>query len=113
MFDTLTNIWPDLTNGGFEFLAGVMNWINVRRLYKDKEVRGYSPWVFGFFTSWGLWNLFYYPHLGQWISFAGGISIMLSNMSWLSLAIYYHYKRLQMYEGISHHFNNLKEAKDV
>ena len=84
---------PDLINGLFEFTAGIMNWINVRRLYRDKEVKGYSPWVFGFFTSWGVWNLYYYPYLGQWWSFAGGISIMGSNMSWLTLAIYYHYRR--------------------
>lgn len=84
---------PDLINGSFEFLAGIMNWINVYRIYKDKQVKGYSTWVFGFFASWGIWNLYYYPHLDQWISFYGGISITLSNMAWIACAIYYGVKK--------------------
>jgi hypothetical protein len=84
---------PDMINGSFEFLAGIMNLINVRRLYIDKEIKGYSPWVFGFFTAWGVWNLYYYPFLEQWVSFFGGVVIMISNTAWLSLAIYYHFKR--------------------
>jgi len=84
---------PDLINGSFEFLAGMVNWINVRRIYKDKQVKGYSPWAFGFFTAWGIWNLYYYPYLGQMFSFFGGLFIMLSNTAWLTLAIYYHYNK--------------------
>jgi hypothetical protein len=34
-----------MINAAFEFGAGLMNIINIRRLYKDKEVKGYSKWV--------------------------------------------------------------------
>jgi hypothetical protein len=84
---------PDIINGSFEFIAGVLSWINVHRLYVDKEVKGVSPWVFGFFTSWGFWNLYYYHHLAQPFSWWGGMSITLSNCAWMYLAIYYHFKR--------------------
>lgn len=79
----------DLINGAFEFTAGLMTWLNVRQIIKDKKVRGYNLKVFMFFTLWGYWNLYYYPSLNQWWSFYGGISIMLANTIWLMLAIYY------------------------
>lgn len=82
-------MWQDFCNGGFEFFAGILNWINVYRVYKDKEVKGYSIGVASFFAAWGFWNLYYYPFLNQWISFVGGMSISLSNLAWISLAIYY------------------------
>lgn len=82
-------MWQDFCNGGFEFLAGIFNWINVRRVYRDKEVKGYSVPVAGFFALWGFWNLYYYPHLNQWVSFFGGLSISLSNLVWIAFAIYY------------------------
>jgi hypothetical protein len=40
-----------------------------------------------FFTSWGVWNLYYYPSLGQWLSFAAGIALCLGNIAWVSQAI--------------------------
>jgi hypothetical protein len=80
---------PDVINALFEFGAGLMCLINIRRLHIDKEVRGYSKWVFAFFTTWGMWNLYYYPHLGQWWSFWGGLSICSTNFIWLGMAIYY------------------------
>jgi len=46
-----------------------------------------------FFTSWGMWNLFYYPHLGQWYSFAGGVFIVSVNTFWLGQIIYYRRNR--------------------
>lgn len=82
-------MWADVVNGGFEFLAGFVNLLNVWRLYKDKMVKGYNAWAFVFFTSWGFWNLYYYPSLNQWFSFWGGICICTSNMLWLALAYRY------------------------
>lgn len=79
----------DIINGSFEFIAGLMTWLNVSQIIKDKKVRGYNLKVFMFFTLWGYWNLYYYPSLGQWWSFYGGISIMLANTIWLALAIHY------------------------
>jgi len=63
---------PDLINGLFEFAGAFALALNVRQLWRDKEVKGVHPIPTAFFAAWGLWNLFYYPHLGQYWSLAGG-----------------------------------------
>lgn len=79
---------PDLINGAFEALGGLMQVQNCRRIWRDRVVRGVDWRVFIFFTSWGYWNLFYYPDLHQWLSFAGGIVIVLGNTVWVASAMY-------------------------
>jgi hypothetical protein len=59
---------------------------------KDKQVKGYSLWTPIFFTSWGAWNLFYYPHLGQTLSFAAGILVLCVNAVYLGLLIHYNWE---------------------
>jgi hypothetical protein len=73
---------PDVVNGLFEFGGSLMLWRNVYQLYKDKMVRGVHWGPTAFFMSWGFWNLYFYPHLDQIWSFAGGISIVLANTVW-------------------------------
>lgn len=81
--------WPDIVNGCYEFLGAPFIFLSVIKLYRDKEVKGIS-WIHaGFFTTWGYWNLFYYPHLDQWFSFAGGIAIVVVNTLWFYLLIHY------------------------
>jgi hypothetical protein len=84
----------DLTNGIFELIGAVMLAFNVRKLYKDKMIRGVHWGPTGFFSAWGLWNIFYYPHLGQWFSFAGGVALVIFNIIWCGQMIYY-----SKYEG--------------
>jgi hypothetical protein len=80
---------PDLVNGVFEIVGSLAIWGNVRALYLDKMVRGSRWYMMVFFTSWGYWNMFYYPHLNQWLSFAGGCSLAIANTVWTALAAYY------------------------
>jgi len=80
---------PDITNALFELAGGYFTWINAWVLFKDKEIKGiYLPAWF-FFTAWGVWNLFYYPALGQWYSFYAGIALVSGNVMWVSLAFKY------------------------
>jgi len=79
----------DLINGFFELFSALLIFINVKKLYKDKQVRGVSWQVFIFFTLWGYWNLYYYPTLDQWLSFTGGVVITIANTAWIWLAIKY------------------------
>ena len=79
----------DLINGLYESGGGLMNCLNVLALYRDKKVSGVRILPQAFFTSWGVWNLYYYPHLNQWVSFTGGLLIVVANMAWVGLAIYY------------------------
>lgn len=78
---------PDIVNGLFEAGGGIAIWLgNVRSILRDKQLRGASHWATWLFTAWGFYNLFYYPHLGQWASFLGGCVIVTGNIAWISLA---------------------------
>ena len=80
---------PDHINGLFELVGGIFIWLNVRRIYIDKTLKGVSALPTIFFTSWGFWNLYYYPHLEQWFSFLGGVFIVIANCVWLYFVAYY------------------------
>jgi len=80
----------DIINGLFEFSGSLFLLTNVRRMSIDKKLKGVHWLPTAFFTSWGLWNLFYYPHLNQWCSFVGGLCIVMVNSIWLCQIIYYH-----------------------
>ena len=80
---------PDIINGIFEFLGGIFLMENVNCIIKDKALKGVSWKPTVFFTLWGIWNLYYYPHLDQWFSFAGGLFIVIINTMWLGLIFYY------------------------
>lgn len=82
-------ITPDLINGLYESVGGLLLAKNCYHLYKDKKVRGVSVFTTGFFASWGYWNLYYYPHLNQWLSFVGGLLIVFFNTLWVLMALYY------------------------
>lgn len=78
---------PDLVNGIFEAVGGSFVCMNAWKLWKDRVVRGvYWPATL-VFTAWGLFNLYYYPHLGQWLSFTGGLVIVAGNAVWVTMAI--------------------------
>lgn len=84
---------PDIINAGFEFGAGFAVLHHCFTLYEHKQARGVSPLAVLFFTLWGVWNLFYYPHLGQFWSFAGGIFITLANTAYVCMLWVYDDRR--------------------
>ena len=79
----------DLINGAFELLGGFFILNHCRVVVKDKCVAGVSVISTIFFTGWGVWNLYYYPSLGQWASFVGGLFIVAANMVWIGLMLKY------------------------
>lgn len=80
---------PDIFNSLLELLGGIFQFRNCWVLYKAKQVMGVDWKVIAFFAVWGIWNLFYYPHLGQWYSFIGGILVAIANIIWVVMAIIY------------------------
>jgi hypothetical protein len=82
-------MWADLTNASFELVGAFLCWVNVGVLWKQKQVRGVDWRVWIFFATWGWWNLFYYPSLGQWASAAAGVVMVLANTAWVVLAMRY------------------------
>ena len=79
----------DFTNGAFELFGAYLTWMNVVKLYKDKKIRGVYWKIWIFYSCWGLWNLYYYPSLEQWVSFWAGIVMVIGNIVWVILAIKY------------------------
>ena len=79
----------DVTNGCFELLGGAFILFSVFKLINDKKVRGVSWIHVSYFTLWGYWNLYYYPHLGQWWSLIGSIGVVVTNTLWVVLLVYY------------------------
>lgn len=79
----------DLTNGTFEALGALVILLSVRRVLKDKAVAGISVPHVVFFNAWGFWNLYYYPSLDQWFSFAAGVALVAANTLWVGLLIKY------------------------
>ena len=82
-------LWNDVINGAFEFSGGLSTLLNIKVIRRDKKVQGVHWSTYAFFTTWGIWNLFYYPSLDQWFSFLGGVLIVLGNLIWLGHALYY------------------------
>ena len=82
-------MWQDAVSGAFSTLSGFMLWNNVRMLYKHKKVKGMSILTVCFFTTWGFWNLYYFPFLKQWWTFAGGFVILSANVVWVYLSLRY------------------------
>lgn len=81
--------WQDFLNGSFELAGGLFILLSIFKLRREKRVRGVSYVHVGYFTAWGYWNIYYYPYLDQWMSFIGGLSIVLINTVWLGQIIYY------------------------
>ena len=85
--DTGDKMTPDIVNGLFELLGAYFTWMNAYRLWKDREIKGVYWPATAFFAAWGMWNLFYYPALGQWCSFCGGAVLVIGNMWWVVMAL--------------------------
>ena len=83
----------DIANGGFEFVGAYFTWRSAYQLYRDQEIKGvYWPMV-AFFTTWGLWNLWYYPNLHQWASAVGALLLVCGNGAWVIQAVALKYGR--------------------
>ena len=83
---------PDMINGLFEAVGGALIFNHCRAVLRDRAVAGVSIFSTAVFTLWGFWNLFYYPHLDQWFSFAGGLVIVVANSLWVYLLLQYRSK---------------------
>ena len=84
---------PDLINGGFEALASLFILNHARVLWKTREPHGVSLLSTVFFTVWGAWNVWFYPHLGQIFSFYAGITVMIANLFWIASIVHLRWKR--------------------
>lgn len=80
---------PDLINGTFEAGGGIFLLLDVYRMWKDRCLSGVHWLPKLWFMAWGYYNVFYYPHLHQTLSFLGGLVIVTVNTVWLALYLKY------------------------
>jgi len=79
----------DLINAMFEFGGFLALIPSIRAIMRDKRVHGFSILTPLFFTSWGYWNIVYYPHLEQLWSAVAAVLLALANSVYLFLVYKY------------------------
>jgi hypothetical protein len=79
----------DAINAVFEGGGAIFLCLNVRRLLKDKSVKGVSLLTTSWWTAWGFWNVYFYSAVNTPASFYAGIAVVLVNAVWLGLAVHY------------------------
>jgi acyl-coenzyme A synthetase/AMP-(fatty) acid ligase len=79
----------DFINASFELCGGFFLLPSILSAWRAKKIVGYHWTTALFFWSWGLWNLVYYPHLGQWTSTVAGLGVTSAATVWLYLVIRY------------------------
>jgi len=79
----------DLINGIFELGGAFFLMINVKMIRQDKILKGvhWAPTIW--FGLWGIFNIFYYSHLDQFLSWIGGLAIVVVNIVWIGHIFYY------------------------
>lgn len=83
----------DLVNALFECGGAGFCLLSILRLRRDREVRGVSWLHAGFFVGWGWWNVWFYPSVGLWYSWAGGLLLAATNTTWLGQLIWHEFRR--------------------
>jgi hypothetical protein len=79
----------DLANGLFELIGASLICLSIRQILRDRATRGLHWGPLAFFNAWGWWNCYFYPSLGQWWSFAGGVAMVTVNSVYLVLVVRY------------------------
>lgn len=73
----------DLVNAAFELGGTFMMLPTLIHAWRLREVRGVHLSTPLFFWIWGVWNIAYYPALGQSWSFAAGCLLTFTNTLWI------------------------------
>lgn len=82
-----------MVTAAFEFCGALVNTMNIRAIWKAREVKGVHWATTAFYFLWGAWNLVFYPGGGFVWSFIGGIAIMTTNFVWLALVFWFWWER--------------------
>lgn len=89
----------DTLNALFELFGALFVVLSIRKVYKDKVVRGISWLHCSFFAAWGYWNLYYYMAMNSPLSWWAGILLALTNTVYVVMLIYYT-KRENPFKGV-------------
>lgn len=78
---------PDIINGAFELFGCAAISFAIASVWRARSWHGTSIVPNFFFTAWGFWNLYFYPHVGQFWSTVGagltaGANVVLLWLMW-------------------------------
>lgn len=73
----------DLVNAAFELGGTFLMLPTLIRAWRLGVVQGVHLATPLFFWSWGVWNILYYPSLGQTWSFIAGVLLCITNTFWI------------------------------
>ncbi len=85
----------DLINSAFELAGSLFLGFNILAIRRDKVLKGASWLPIVVYCLWGYWNLVYYSSLDQWLSFAAGLGVAITNTVYIGHIFYY--KRMRRY----------------
>lgn len=84
---------PDIINGVFEVCGSVATWMTFAAILKDKGYAGTRIPMVLFFASWGLWNLYFYSHLLQWVSLYASLLLSSGNCAVVGAMLWFGRKK--------------------
>jgi hypothetical protein len=87
--------YVDTINALFEGGGAIFLCLNVRRLLRDKSVKGVSLVTTAWWAAWGFWNVHFYAATTNPLSMWAGVAVVLVNAVWLGLALWYAHKERQ------------------
>ena len=79
----------DLVNSFFKYGSGFFIIPTIIELYKTQNAEGVSWIHVGFFSIWGVWNLYYFWNLNQKLSALANVFLILMNTTWLLMLLHY------------------------
>ncbi len=82
---------PDVVNAFFELAGAFFICLSIKALWRDKEIKGVHWLPTVYFTTWSLWNIFWYNSLDKPWSLIGAYLMVVANMTWLISLGYFSY----------------------
>ena len=79
----------DEINSFFISVASIFYFLNLLKLYKDKEVKGISILSIVFFSTWNFWTLYFFWDTEFSLTRNAYIAVAISNFLYLSLLFRY------------------------
>jgi len=85
---------------------------SIRKLYREKVVRGVHWPMIIFFISWSCYNIYFYGNLNQSHSFYAGFTILTAEVTYLYLLIYYTYVEKKS-DSYSSYLEEYEKTKNI
>lgn len=76
------------------FCCSIVCWLHVRKIIKDKAVKGVSLIPTFVFMATNAFEVWYFAKLGDWWTVAGAFSMLATNLAWTVCVFWYKAKEL-------------------